>query len=371
MGPETTILYVEDEPATREQISRLLKTRGFSVLIAENGRQGLELFRHNRPELILSDIMMPAMNGLDMARAIKAECAQCQIIVMTAFNDTDYLLDAIDIGINQFVLKPVQIGKLLAAIEHCQAAIQMRRRLEQLQAESLKAKKIEAVGILAGGMAHDFNNLLQVIMGSVSLARLHMSNPHKLNELLDMADKSCLQARELSQHLLTMARGGEVYMQTTELPALVRHTLEQYRADDSFPFDLFLPDDLAQVNVDQHQLEQVVTSLVTNAVESMPQGGPIALRATNCSIEAEQMPGLSSGSYVHLEIQDNGHGIQPENLPRIFDPYFTTKQMGSQKGTGLGLTLCHAIIRRHHGALTVESEPGRGTTVNLYLPAAS
>ncbi len=486
------VLYVEDEAATREQVGRLLATHGFRLLTAENGREGLELFRNHTPDIVITDIMMPHMNGLDMARSIREHSPDAQIIVITAFSDTNYLLEAIDIGIDRFVFKPVEFAKLLAAVQQCVTTISIRRRvreqaerismlsnaLEQspsmtvitdthgvieyvnrkfcevtgftaeevagrtprilksgktpatvyrdmwrsirdgrewhgvlqnrgksgavfweysnispltspdgtiikyiktaediterrrLEAEALKSRKLEATTILAGGMAHDFNNLLQVILGYVNLAKRHAEPGSQVHGFLDEAEKSSEQARELSQRLLTFARGGEGLRHTVPLGNLISNGVDAVLDGSAVARELDLPDDHLLANIDEAQIRQVFSNLAVNALEAMPAGGIIRVALRGCTISGQDALPLTPGDYVHVTFQDTGRGIQPENLGKIFDPYFTTKQMGSQKGMGLGLAVCHAIIRKHKGTITVESRPGEGTTFHIYLPAA-
>ena len=217
-----SLLYIEDEAATREQVSRVLAARGYRLTVAEDGEQGLEIFREQAPDIVLTDIMMPRLNGLEMARAIRALSPEIQIVCMTAFSDTGYLIEAIDIGVNQFVLKPVEFNRLFTALDRCQEMVELRRRQKILEAENLRTKKIEAIGILAGGMAHDFNNLLQVILGYVSLARMNAEPGSKTESLLAIAEKSSESARELGTRLLTFAKGGEAFMKPTQLGQLIR-----------------------------------------------------------------------------------------------------------------------------------------------------
>ena len=367
-----SLLYVEDEASTREQVSRVLAARGYQLTVAENGEQGLALFREKSPDIVLTDIMMPRLNGLDMARAIRALSPEIQIACMTAFSDTSYLIEAIDIGVNQFVLKPVEFHRLFAALDRCQETVVLRKRQKMLEAENLRTKKIEAIGILAGGMAHDFNNLLQVILGYVSLARMNTEPGSKAEALLAIAEKSSENARELGAQLLTFAKGGEAFIKPTEPVQLIRKGIEA-GLDPTSPIKpvIDLPDELPLVMLDSDQIQQVIANLVMNSCEAMPRGGTLRISAATAALTATNDFGLHSGEYLHVIFEDTGIGIPPENLPMIFDPYFSTKQMGCQKGMGLGLALCHSIVKHHHGHIHAESKPGEGTRIHIYLPVYS
>jgi len=488
---DISVLYVEDETATREQVGRMLTTHGFNLLTAEDGNEGLDLFLKHSPDIVITDIMMPRMNGLEMARSIRKSGRDTQIIVITAFSDTNYLLDAIDIGVEKFVVKPVEFSKLLAAIEQCITIVRMQRRLQEqagrirmlsnaleqspsmtmitdtqgtieyvnrkfckvtgftaeeavgqtprilksgetpagvyrdmwgsilagrewhgvlknrgkngdvfweysnisplispdgttikyiktaediterrkLEAEAHKAKKLEATTILAGGMAHDFNNLLQVILGYVNLAKRRAEPGGVVYGFLDEAEKSSDQARELSQRLLTFAKGGESLRHTVHLGRLITNGVKTILDGSDVTCEFNLSDTAPSAHIDETQIGQVVSNLATNALEAMPQGGVLRVTLRGCTIPAQNSLALTPGEYVHISFQDSGKGIRPEHLGKIFDPYFTTKQMGSQKGMGLGLAVCLAIIRKHNGVITAESVQGGGSTFHVYLPA--
>ena len=368
-GNNMSILYVEDEAATREQVSRLLISKGYRLLIAENGAAGLELYHQNKPDIILTDIMMPHMNGLEMSRAVRDVDPDAQIICMTAFSDTSYMVEAIDIGINQFVVKPVDFKRLLASIDHCRKVIELRTEHRKLEAEALRSRKMEAIGILAGGMAHDFNNLLQVILGYVSLARMNAIPGSKTEELLKIAEKSSGTARELGKRLLTFAKGGEAFMQVTDLKPHLLSGLAEALDNTPVILNVTVPDSLPPLNIDPIHIRQVVVHIATNAREAMSGGGTLTVSASAVTLPEQNSLALAPGEYLHVIFEDCGTGIPEENLSKIFDPYYSTKEFGSQKGTGLGLPLCYSIIRHHHGQIQAESKPGKGTRIHVYLPA--
>jgi len=359
---DISMLYVEDDDATREQVGRMIKTRGIRLLMAENGQEGLDLFRRHKPDIILTDIMMPLMNGLELARAIRKEAPGAQIIVMTAFSETSYLLEAIDVGINQFVVKPVDLNRLFAAIERCISVI-------KLEADALRAKKLEATSILAGGMAHDFNNLLQVILGYICLAKQKIDPGSPAYRLLNASEKSTEQACELSQRLLTFAKGGDSSMHSAQLEQLIVASVDAALNGTTVTSEFNLQADTPLVKIDEAQIRQVISHLTVNAIEAMPNGGTLRVAVEGCTITEQDILPLPPAEYVHVTFRDTGKGIHPENMGKIFDPYFTTKEMGSQKGMGLGLAICQAIIRKHKGILTAESQPENGATFHIYLPA--
>jgi two-component system cell cycle sensor histidine kinase/response regulator CckA len=241
--------------------------------------------------------------------------------------------------------------------------ITARRRLES---ELLRASKLEAVGILAGGIAHDFNNILTVVLGNVTLAEMDTAADSAVRRMLHDAKRATLRARDLTQQLLTFAKGGDPVRAAIALPELLREAAEFGMHGAKSRLELDLPDDLWPANADKGQLAQVVQNLVINAVQAMPDGGFVRIRAGNCSLPASTVGNLAAGDYVKIAVSDTGTGIAPEHLAKIFDPYFTTKQQGS----GLGLATVYSILRKHQGHIEVESHLGQGTTFHLWLPAA-
>lgn len=241
--------------------------------------------------------------------------------------------------------------------------ITSKRRTEE---ELTRIQKLESVGILAGGIAHDFNNILTAILGNISLARM----PGKLSEdtarRLTDAEKACLQAQALTQQLLTFSKGGAPIRKASEIAHLIKDSCHLAVRGAKVRCEFSIPDDLPTVEIDEGQIGQVLNNLVINAVHAMPQGGVIGVEASMVSVDSERGLPLKNGDYVRIVVQDHGVGIPQDVLPRIFDPYFTTKHNGS----GLGLATSYSIVKNHEGIITVESEPGKGTVFHVYLPAS-
>lgn len=250
----------------------------------------------------------------------------------------------------------------------CKVALTDLTEHNRAEADRLVLNKLTSAGILAGGIAHDFNNLLATIVLALDLAQpLVATDPEIAGCLLD-AKKTALLARNLAQQLLTFSDGGSPIMQATDLPKLLRETVRLALSGSHVRSDFSLAENLWGVTADDGQIGQVIRNIALNAREAMPNGGTISIRAENFAPTNHEAPALQPGDYVRISIADQGVGISPENLPRIFDPYFSTKQRGEQKGMGLGLTICHSIVKKHRGAIAVHSTPGTGTTVDLYLP---
>ena len=234
-----------------------------------------------------------------------------------------------------------------------------------LEGEILRASKLESVGILAGGIAHDFNNLLAVVMGNLTLAMLDSQVMAAAGRWLQDAERGVMRARDLTQQLLTFARGGEPVRSAVRLPEVVREAANFALHGSKVRCDFEIDDNLWAAEVDKGQIGQVVQNLVINAIQATPDGGIMHITMRNEHLHASASRPLVDGDYLCVEIRDTGSGITPEHLPRIFDPYFTTKQ----SGTGLGLATVYSIIRKHQGHIEVESELGHGALFRFWLPA--
>jgi two-component system cell cycle sensor histidine kinase/response regulator CckA len=242
--------------------------------------------------------------------------------------------------------------------------ISERKKMEE---ERLLLSKLESLGLLAGGIAHDFNNILTAILGNISLARMEARSGQELTDDLQRrlaeAEKACSRARALAGQLLSFAKGGLPIKKATALPALLQESVNLALSGSKARSQLILPEDLWRVEVDEAQISQVFNNLLINADQAMPEGGTITFRAENVIVGDELT--LAKGDYVKITVNDQGVGIPPHYLGKIFDPYFTTKQ----KGSGLGLATSYAIIRNNAGYITVKSEVGVGTSFTVYLPA--
>jgi PAS domain S-box-containing protein len=233
--------------------------------------------------------------------------------------------------------------------------------------ELVKWQKLESLGTLAGGIAHDFNNHLTAILGNVSLAKQLLDPGSKAVSRLAAAEKSAARASEVVARLLTFSKGGKPVRERISLEAVVRDAARLAVRGSIARCDFDIADDLWAVEADAGQIRQAIGNLVVNGVQAMQGGGTIRIRGGNVSVGEGEVEYVRPGRYVKVEVVDTGVGIPREDLKRVFNPYFTTRE----DGTGLGLTTAYHILKSHGGNLFVESEPGMGTTVTLYLPASA
>lgn len=233
--------------------------------------------------------------------------------------------------------------------------------------ELFKAEKLNSISLLAGGIAHDFNNMLTSILGNISMVRIELDEGHEHSTKLDAAEKAALQAKSLTQQLLTFSKGGTPILEVTSVYDMVEECAQFVLRGSNVKCEVKSDDKLWPVDADKGQISQVVNNLLINADQAMPRGGTITLRLRNLRVRHAEVPSLDSGEYVCIEVRDEGTGISPENLKRIFDPYFTTKDSGN----GLGLASSYAIINSHKGTITVDSSVGHRSIFRVYLPKST
>jgi len=283
-------------------------------------------------------------------------------------------LDKLNEKLARSCIACLQNEKLKQSNEQLKNEIHHRQQMEEVL---LKAQKLEAIGVLAGGVAHDFNNLLAVILGNASMAKMELGPEHSVFDLLSEIEKATLKSVDLTQKFITFSSGGVPIRKPLSIKKLLDNVVSLECSGSKIVFDYSLPADLRKVECDEGQIRQVFYNVIENAKEAMPQGGKIEIKAENIDINTgkregiESIVSISKGSYVRVLIKDNGCGIPRGDLENVFDPYYSTKQRGSVKGMGLGLTIAYSILAKHDGCFHIESESGKGTEVYVYLPAVT
>jgi PAS domain S-box-containing protein len=264
-------------------------------------------------------------------------------------------------------------AELVRANEQLKGEIAAKQRLEEeeakLRGQLNQSQKMQAVGTLAGGIAHEFNNIMGIIMGFTELALLNLDNPAKLKYYLEQVLKGSLRARDLVKQILAFSRPGDLKLRPLKLGLVLREAFQMLRS--TFPTSMEIRFNVlseGMVQADVTQIQQLLINLFINASRAMrPEGGILEISLTDIEVDASfSHLNLAFGPYIKLSVSDNGSGMPPEVRERIFEPFFTTKGLG--EGTGLGLAVVYGIMQGCGGAITVESEPGQGSTFHLFFP---
>lgn len=326
---------------------------------------GADLFGYSHDDMIGSDILNIYHNPADRIRFQetikkkgyvkdyeikfrKKNGAQIECLLTS----TIWLSDSGDILGYQGVIRDITDQK------------RMSSQLQQIQ-------KMEAIGTLAGGIAHNFNNLLMTIQGNTSLIMMETDPEHPNYKKLKTIEEHIQYGSDLSRQLLGFARGGQYQTKTININVIIRMSVKLFastKKEISVHSDL--EKKLLSVNADPGQIEQVLLNLLINASQAMPDGGEIYIRTENVELAEFQLAPFQeqSGQYVKLSVTDTGIGMDKKTQEKIFEPFFTTKEHG--QGTGPGLSSVYGIVKNHDGYITVYSEPGKGSTFKIYLPAS-
>jgi len=369
------ILIVDDEPANVRLLERVLATGGYTQLTSTtDARTVLDLFRTTEPDLVILDLMMPYVNGIDILRQLRTDCPGSEtvpVLVLTADATPEAKRRALDAGARDFLTKPFSPFEALLRIRnlidmrHMYLALEAHNRsledtVRERSAQLLQSEKVAAMGSLLAGVAHELNNPLAILSGHAQLLLEdnHPAVADSAQQIQQAADR-CVR---IVRNFLALARQRPPERAKTDVKRVLAESLELLAYElrtDNVAVAVDVPDDLPVLWADAHQLHQVFVNLLTNAhhaLKRMPSARRIGVRARHDR----------DARLLRLEIADTGPGIPEDVRGRIFDPFFTTKPVG--EGTGLGLSLCRGIVEEHGGTITVDSAPGHGATLHITLP---
>ena len=315
---------------------------------------------------------MPQMDGLTMAQNILEMVPSVPIIVVTAFEQADYLKRAINIGIDKYVTKPVNSYLLFECLLECARRLRAEQQLKlqhQREIQEEWSKHNATIASLAGGMAHDYKNLIQTILGYASLVNNKPIPGGEERQYHEKISKCYTEAEELAQMLRILGNDYEYLSSSGPVMPCIRTAIDQVLGGASIVFSCDYPEDLPYTRFSEQLIQLVFSGLTTNALEAMPEGGSLLLTAGVVEITEDDVVPLAPGTYVHITMADSGVGIASEVLPKIFDPNFSTKRRSSKVGAGLSLALCRTAIMKSGGLITAESDFGNGSRFMVWLPA--
>jgi signal transduction histidine kinase len=371
------VLVIDDERGPRESLRILLKN-DYQVACADSVDAGLELLAQHQPDTVIMDIRMPGRNGIEGLRAIREMDSCVSVIMFTGFGALETAQEAIRLGANDYLKKPLDTHEIQAVVRHNVRRAQLERRrrdtehelarLNQgLMDELAQKDRMASLGQKSAEMAHDLRNPLTAVLGYVELlARDLADSKEKLGdrwketaEYLDIIEHSINRCKELSDMWLRLGKDAApqnaAYLIRDILQDVVRDTVPlAARHDVKLEFR---PDGNCTVRADRLQITRAVQNLVVNAIEAAPAGtGEV------------QLWYRADGDAIEIGVADNGCGISSEKLPHVFHPFYTTK---GQSGTGLGLFIAKQTVEANHGTLSLDSEVNRGTTARVRLPACA
>ncbi len=378
MDPSVKILIVDDDTVVAASVKAVLTRREYNITVTNDALEAVELLHQTEFDLAILDVMMPVMNGFQIMETVMDLDLDTIFIIMTGDTTMDSAIKAIRKGASDYIRKPFDADELMIRVENAirhkrskdeKRVIQSEKK--QLELQLRQSQKMEAIGTLAGGMAHDFNNTLGIIIGNTELAIRTTQKDSPTRQYLNNIITASCRAEEMVSRLLSFSRITDAEKKPIDFISSINESLKLLRS--SLPSDIEIrkniPDSKLVVMGDPTQLNQVMVNLCTNAAHAMISGGVIRVNVTTKVIGVDPITSFSDlpqGPYAELTISDTGHGISKEVIKRVFDPYFTTKEPG--KGTGMGLSVVHGIIKSHGGIIKVDSRVGSGTVFTVYVP---
>ena len=366
----TRILVIDDEQGMRDLLTRELASLGYYTESAADGVEALERVENQPFHIVLCDMSMPKLSGLEVLEQLKKKHPDVDVVMMTGYATISTAIDAMKKGAYDFIEKPFQLERIFGVIQNIQEKQKMKsviqelreakKKIEEMQGELIQSEKLAGIGQLAAGVAHELNNPLSGVLGFTQLLLADKTLTPPQREDMETIHAQAQRCRVIIQNLLQFSRRQEPKKERVDMAAIVRSVIQLVKYEFSTAgIDIVekMPPALPLIFGDAHQLQQVLLNLLTNARQAL-EGVPEA----RLIIEAEQ-----NNERVILRVMDNGCGIPLENLNKIFDPFFTTKPVG--KGTGLGLSICYGIVQQHEGTLRAESIGlQQGATLILELP---
>ena len=371
------ILIVDDDPQARVLIEMALADARFQATldVAANARAGLERIRHDEHDLYLIDQQLPDGTGVALIHEARTHGAHKPFILMTGNGSGALDEEASRAGASDYVEKHMVTAQLERSIRYALRTWQATRLLHDRDEQLRHAQKMEAIGRLAGGVAHDFNNLLTAIIGYTDLADEHLDEDNPVRRDISEIRKAADRGAALTRQLLAFSRKQFLTPTVVDLNETVSGLLQMLpRAiGEHIRTTVRLSPDLARVKADGSRMEQVLVNLALNARDAMAGGGDLTIETSNVTLTEPRLRAeglaLKPGFYVMLTVADTGIGMDSATRERAFEPFFTTKPQG--KGTGLGLATVYGIVDQSGGGISLETVPGAGTTIRIYLPATT
>jgi signal transduction histidine kinase len=372
------VVLIDDEEDIREVMTLTLRDAGYAVKAAADGVSGIQLCQESSPQIVITDIRMPGIDGLQVLETIKQKYPHIEVIVATAYGEMDLAIRALQLDASDFITKPISDAALYQALRRAKDRFTSRKQLQDYtyllerqvadQARILHQDKMMSLGRLAASVVHEINNPLSGMLNYLRLmirildqGALAEARQEKFKRYLTLIENETSRCSRIVSNLLSFSRKSPPAFGEVHIDELLQRCilLSQHKMDlSNIRLNSDVQANIPPVQGDFNQLQQCLINLIFNAIDAMPDGGHLYLEGTY---------NVEKGSVI-VAVKDSGPGITPEVLPYIFDPFFTTKQEGY--GVGLGLSTVYGIMQSHRGRVTVENLPEGGTAFMLELPPA-
>jgi signal transduction histidine kinase len=377
------LLLIDDEEGIRKVLGISLEDAGYDVITAGDGEEGMQLFQQENPPIVLTDIKMPGLDGMEVLRRIKSVSPETEVIMITGHGEMELAIQSLQLDASDFITKPIHDEALFISLKRAEEKLAWRHlakkynedlkakvkeataELVRMQKELLRAERLAATGQTVAGLAHAIKNIL----GGLKGGRFMVNKGFELNEMKylkdgwDMVERNIEKVAHLTRDLLNFCREREPERKPVNPNDLIREVQALYQAQagqEGIRLTLDLDENIGAVDLDPQGIQETLTNLVGNAMDACTLGEE-AVKNPEVLIRS----GLWPGGKFFLEVSDNGLGMDEEIRQKLFTIFFSTK---GSRGTGLGLLLSQKIVQEHGGEIRVQSEPGKGSTFQVILP---
>ena len=384
-----SLLVIDDERPFLEMLELSLTSEGYKVITAESGTEGLKIFREQRPELVLTDIRMPGMDGIEVLKTIKASDNEAEVIVITGHGDMNSAIAALQHGASDFITKPIRDEVLMLSLERAKNKIAMSRQLKdytenleekveacalelrQAQEDVIRNERLATIGETVAGLAHYIKNILTGLRGGVYMVNTGMAKdkPRMLTEGWAMVQRNIERVGDLALSLLMYSKERTPERSVCRPNEIVSEAVELFKeraGEHHVKLNAALDPNLKEACLDRDGMNNVLLNLISNAIDACLYDTDTA-KVWEVSVRTKLEIGADSEEVILFEVKDNGCGMTDEVKSKLFTRFFSTK---AGRGTGLGLLNTEKIIHEHGGEISVDSQPGQGTTFTVRLKAA-
>jgi len=383
----TKILVIDDERPILEMLELSLSSEGYNVLTAENGEKALEIFKEQCPRLVLTDIKMPGIDGIEVLKRIKTLDKEVEVIVITGHGDMDTAIAALQHGASDFVTKPLRDEVLMVSIERAKKKLAMCEQLKdytdnlekkveesklgfrKAQDELVKIERLASIGETVAGLAHCIKNILTGLSGGMYMVHTGMAKekPVMMEEGWSMFQRNIERVSDLVLDLLRYAKQTPLQRSPCSLNEIVLEVMRIFKEEvesHKIKLSMDLDPNLKEADIEYNGIHRVVVNLISNAVDACIYDADIS-KMWEVTVKTRIRTGAGHGKTIQITVMDNGCGMTDEVKGHLFQRFFSTK---AGRGIGLGLLVTQKIIHEHGGEILLDSKVGQGTTASVFLP---
>jgi len=382
----TRLLLIDDERPTLEMLGISLASEGYEVITAESGKEGLKIFEEQGPKLVIADIKMPGIDGIEALKRIKTIDSEAEVIVITGHGDMDSAIAALRYGASDFITKPIRDEALILALERAKKKIAMREQLKdytenleqkveeyklhlkRAQEELIRGERLATIGETVAGLAHYIKNILSGLRGGMYMVNTGKAKdkPRMLQGGWAMVQRNIEKVSDLSLDLLRYSKGRRPERGVCRPNEMVSEAVELFKdraKEHHVKLKKVLDPNLKEAYLDQDGIHRVLLNLISNGIDACIYDTDTS-KVWRVTVKTRLEVDADSGESMLFEVTDNGCGMTDEVKEKLFTRFFSTK---AGRGTGLGLLITQKIIHEHGGEISVESKAGQGTTFSVRL----